>query len=93
MKDYKITIEPMSTEGLPEDAINAEENSYWRDTKLFSRDNDYLGAKKTINLSYDRNMQISIYELPYESAADEQGTLIMTYTLETIDELAKSEAA
>lgn len=83
----------MSTEGLPEDAINAEENSYWRDTKLFSRDNDYLGAKKTINLSYDRNMQISIYELPYESAADEQGTLIMTYTLETIDELAKSEAA
>lgn len=92
MYDYKIRIEPMSTEGLPEEAIYAEGNSYWRDTKLFSRDNDYLGAKKTINLSYDRNMQISIYELAHESADDEQGMLIMTYTLENIDELAKSEA-
>lgn len=54
-----------------------------------------MGAKKTINLSYDRNMLISIFQVATE--ADSEGnfkeTLLTTYVLDQIDELAKAEEA
>lgn len=92
--DFKIKIEPLSTEGLTEpteanDDESADVNSYWRESKLFSKQTDYLGAKKTINLSYDRNMKISIYQ----TKEVEGDVLLTTYVLDNIDELASSEAA
>lgn len=38
---------------------------------LFSRDVDYLGAKKTINTYYDRNMLISIYQVSDDEGQDD----------------------
>jgi len=88
--DFKIKIEPMSAEGLTKPDADDEnaDNSYWRESNLFNKQTDYLGAKKTINLSYDRNMKIEIYQ-----TRDGEDVLLTTYVLDNIDELASSEAA
>lgn len=58
---------------------------------LFKAASDYLGAKKTINLSYDRNMRIDVYAKSSDNAEEE--TLLLSYFLDDLDEIATSEMA
>ena len=58
---------------------------------LFKAASDYLGAKKTINLSYDRNMRIDVYAKSSDNAEEE--TLLLSYFLADLDEISTSEMA
>lgn len=60
LHDYKIKISPISDEDLPVQD-DSSEITYNKETVLYKTDSDYLGQKKTINISYDRNMRVDIY--------------------------------
>jgi len=51
--EYQIKITPL--EEMSEEQLAESEIAYKKEVTLFKQ-SDYLGQKKTINLTYDRNM-------------------------------------
>ena len=99
--DVQIKISPLEEEAAKqtESSDNSEEEgiNYFKDVVLY-KTSDYLGQKKTINLSYDKNMKIEAFRLePLENGADEDaertGELLATFTLDEIEKHATSEMA
>jgi hypothetical protein len=68
---------------------DSSEITYNKETVLFKAASDYLGQKKTISLSYDRNMRIDIFASS-EAAEDK---LLVSYFVEDLDDIASSEMA
>jgi hypoxia up-regulated 1 len=54
--DYRVEIRPLDDTDIPEDS----EITYNKDFVLVGR-GDYLGAKKTIALSYDRDLEVRVF--------------------------------
>lgn len=99
--DVQIKISPLDEEAAKEaessDNSDEEGIKYLKDVVLY-KTSDYLGQKKTINLSYDKNMKIEAFKLePLEDDADvdaeRTGELLVTYTLDEIEKHSTSEMA
>lgn len=99
--DVQIKISPLDEEAAKEaeasDNSDEEGIKYYKDVVLY-KTSDYLGQKKTINLSYDKNMKIEAFRLePLEDGADADaertGELLVTYTLDEIEKHSTSEMA
>ena len=84
LHDYRIELKPLWDEAIPEDS----EISYTKKTTLFKSSTDYLGQKKTINVSYDKAMQVDVFAVDKDSEEH-----IATYKLEELGEIAKNEVA
>jgi len=56
---------------------------------MLFKTNDYLGAKKTIALSYDRNMQIDVFAV----FGPDHEQKLATYILDEIEAIANNEIA
>ena len=82
--EYRMQISQLE----PADVSGSEEITYNKDFTLF-KTSDYLGAKKTISMSYDRNLKIDVYAV--YAQADEQH--LATYILDEITDIAKNEIA
>lgn len=84
--EYRVEISQLEpTDAIEEDSA---EITYKKDFTLF-KTSDYLGAKKTIALSYDRNMKIDVYAV--HPSKDEQH--LATYVIDEIDAIAKNDIA
>lgn len=72
--DYRISITPMlneteetnKKEEVPPPVTDTEESKekeikYEKEVVLYKSDKDYLGQKKTIQLTYDKGMQIEVH--------------------------------
>lgn len=87
---FEYRLEISTLEALPEDFDAAEsEITYTKDFTLF-KSSDYLGAKKTIALSYDKNMLIKVFA-KHQDSEDEE--LLAEYTLDEIEGIASNDVA
>lgn len=84
--EYRLEISPL--EEILADLEEDSEITYKKDFTLF-KSTDYLGAKKTIALSYDRNMKITVFAV----SADGSEQALAEYTLDEIDAIVKNDIA
>lgn len=85
--EYRLEISQLEATEIEVDEI--KDITYKKDFTLF-KTTDYLGAKKTIALSYDQNMKIDVFAVdPF--TGDEQH--LATYTYDEISKIATNDIA
>lgn len=83
---YRIEIRPM-TQQDPTSSSDSE-ITYSKDLALFKK-TDYLGSKKTVALTYDKNMKVDVFAV-YDN---EKEQLISTYILDDIEDISENTVA
>jgi len=84
--DYRVEITPLVE--MEEADLEDSEITYKKDFTLFKQ-SDYLGFKKTISMSYDRNMLIKVFAV-WSCGHEEH---LADYTLDGIEKIATNEIA
>jgi hypoxia up-regulated 1 len=82
--EYRVEIAPLDKTVDVADS----EITYNKQFTLFKR-SDYLGARKTLTMNYDKNMQVSVFAV-YSDGAEEP---LSTYILDEIDAIANNDIA
>lgn len=82
--EYRLQVSPIDKTEDQEDA----KITYNRDFVLFKK-TDYLGAKKTLAMNYDKNMQVKVFAVH----SDGEEEHLSTYILDGIDAVANTEVA
>lgn len=91
--DIKIRISPLNGDAEVLDNNTESESINYNKEVVLYKTTDYLGQKKTINLSYDRAMEIKCFQLVPTDAAEPTEELLMTYTLDEIETIANNDIA
>ena len=81
---YRIEIRPMNEQSQSGEG----EITYNKDLTLFKK-TDYLGSKKTVALTYDKNMKVDVLAV-YDN---EKEQLISTYLLDDLEDIAENSIA
>lgn len=61
--------------------------TYKKDVTLFKK-TDYLGQKKTMALTYDKNMKVDVYKVNLDESKSEE--LLATYLIDEIEDIVKN---
>ncbi len=82
--EYRLQVTPLDK------TVDSDDSkiTYNRDFVLFKK-TDYLGAKKTLAMNYDKNMQVDVFAVHFDGNEE----LLSTYILDGIEAVANSEVA
>lgn len=83
---YRVYVTPLSDS----DSESPYEIEYNKNYTLYSKDQDFLGQKKSLSMTYDRDMMIKVFK---QDPVTEEETHLTTFEVKGINDVANNDIA